>query len=135
MLEILYSGCAVAEFKGTYSSNETVLKNYAYSRNHTRVNPVTGAKVIQKANKRLGVTNAHNVVIMSSNRSDFSDIKKYIHRHRLGKAWLSVPARNINHTGWHSSGQSEVIVLMYQPDHDALTKWVKRNFDKNYELT
>lgn len=119
--EILYSGCAVAEFAGTSVPAEQLLKNYVESRN-------------EKCNIRLGITSAHNFVIMSFNEDSRGGLKEYVRRNKLGTIQQTKPQKNINHTGWGSKGTKEVYAVLYTPDHEALTRWYQKKFDANYQL-
>jgi len=124
-LRILRSGCAIAEFRGTDGDPEETLHQYALSRNTD----------YGQANAELGRTNAHAVVIMSGFPKYMAMFDSYITQRDLGRAWLSDSKPNINHQGWNGGGDSDVVCLMYQPDHDALTEWVRENYESDYELS
>lgn len=134
MLEILNSSCATAEFLGVSGSGVDVLKAYTVSRN--TVHPVTG--LAQKANLRLGVSNAHAFVVItfSDYQKGCKELEETIKKKKLGKVWVSEQVRNPNHGGWKSVGVSgsKCTAVLYQPDHARLTKWYQKNYQKDYEL-
>lgn len=139
-LKILRSGCAVAEYNGTRYSTKEVLENYCLARvgkyKNFKGEIVDGTGDYYKVNKHLGTTYAHTFVVMSVvDGYDYcKDFCRYVRRHGLGRAQKSAVAKNLNHTGYGTDGQSPVFVILYQPDHEGLTKWYQENFDSTYVL-
>lgn len=121
---IMYSSCALAEYRGINGDAEKVLKLYTISRNKT-------SKV------RIGFTGAHTHVILSftsdsqCSAKDFCDL---IRKKRFGTCVKSVSKPNINHNGWSVEGTRNVTVVVFTPNHKKLTKWYQKNFDKDYKL-
>lgn len=118
-VEMLSSGCAVAQFRGTSGKATDILKRYAPGRN--------------KGTQGSYAYNAHTFVIMSMTKGNGEDFCSYVRKHKLGKAIRTLTAPNINHAGWKMLGGNLVFVVAYQPDHNALTEWYKQ-FDPNYTL-
>lgn len=118
-VEMLSSGCAVAQFRGTSGKAEEILKRYAPERN--------------TANSLAYGSRSHTFVVMSMTKGNGEDFCSYVRKHKLGKAIRTLTAPNINHGGWKSTTGTEVFVVAYQPDHNALTEWYKQ-FDPNYTL-
>lgn len=118
---ILRSGCGVAEFLGTSGSPRDILKSYAESRN-------------LRCHADLGSTNAHTFVVMSTTGKAFETFNTYLRKYKLGTSVKTKKARNLNHGGWGSQHGTMIQAMLYQPDHEKLTEWYQKNFDKDYEL-
>lgn len=123
--EILKSGCAVAEFRGTSGTPYDTLKRYCESLNG-------GIKI----NKNLGSTNAHVFVIMSGTDSKGTELKSYIEKNKLGEVRVLSGYKNTNHFGWFSDHQypSTTWALLWAPDFKKLVKWAKTNVREDYEI-
>jgi len=120
--QVMRSCCAIAQFKGTMGTAKETMKHYAESRN-------------ENCHKVMGVSNKHTFVIMSFNNGKHDKLRDYIRRHKLGHSVKSKSAPNVNHSNrWTSTYGRLVTVVTYQPDHVALTKWYKKNFNSEYEL-
>ena len=121
---ILYSSCAVAEYRGTKGDAKNVCRLYTVSRNKTSYS-------------RIGYSSAHTHVIISFTEHGLcsaSDFCKFIRENRLGNCVKSVARPNINHGGWDKKGGTIVQCVLFTPNHEALTKWYQREFDVEYNL-
>lgn len=125
MIRLLDNCCGVAEYRGTYGYPERILLLYARERN--------------SADKLSYSNRAHSVVVMSFTMGNETGFKEFVEENKLGTVIMTDRVVNINHGGWNGSkiseytNMSEIVVALYVPDHDALTKYVQK-VDENYEL-
>lgn len=130
-LYILRSGCSVAEFKGTYGSNESVMIRYA---NACRGIGANGKEF--KVNKELGRSAAHRFVIMSGQAGDLENFPQFVARNKLGKVLKSPVLKNNNHGGWGETRpyDNNVFAMLFIPNHDGIVSWMQRKHDKDFSL-
>lgn len=123
MPRLLNCSCAVAEYRGTsYMEPDIVLKNYGLSRINT--------------NKGGYGNRPHTFVVMVITEGSCEGLKKYVEKHKLGQVWETAFLTNINHSNdWNVENYhgNRCQVVVYAPDHKALTEWIKKS-NPDYSL-